>query len=132
MKLSKVTSLFAAAFPKHTEVFKSVRSERELVIVLRAAGIVAVDKEAVRPAGEAEAYKVFFVSSNPNNKILTIKAVREVTRLSLIEAKVAVETATAVNPFEFPLPVHKDEKAHVERLFAEVGAKIYFEPHYNS
>jgi large subunit ribosomal protein L7/L12 len=91
--------------------------------VLRAAS-VAVAAPAAGGAGAAVAEEktefTVILAAAGENKVNTIKAVREVTSLGLKEAKDLVDGA----PGTLKEGVSKDEAAAIKKKFEDVGAKV--------
>ena len=74
---------------------------------------------AAAAAEEKTEFTVMLMAAG-ENKVNTIKAVREVTSLGLKEAKDLVESA----PKPVKEGVSKDEAAAIKKKFEEVGAKV--------
>ncbi|MBU1036671.1 50S ribosomal protein L7/L12 [Patescibacteria group bacterium] len=118
--------------------FKSIIEEIEKMSVLDLAELVKILEEkfgvsaaapvaavAAAPAGEAEAkeektsFDIELISSG-ENKINTIKALREVTQLGLKEAKDLVDGAPKV----VKEGVSKEDAETIKKKLEEAGAKV--------
>ena len=95
--------------------------EEELGVSAAAAMPVAVaaDSGAAAPVEEKTEFDVILTESGPN-RVQVIKAVRELTRLGLREAKALVEEA----PRAVKEGVSMDEAKKIQEKFEGVGAKI--------
>ncbi len=85
-----------------------------------AAAAAGAAPAAAAPAAEKTEFDVTLVEVSAENKIKTIKAVREFTSLGLTEAKAFVESA----PKPVKTGVPRDEAEKIKAKLEEAGAKV--------
>ena len=115
-EIKGLTLLEAADLVKKMEEAFGVSAAAAAPVVM-AGGAAAAGGAA--PAEEKTEFAVVLTDVGAN-KINVIKAVREVTRLGLKEAKDLVDGA----PKPIKEGVNKDEAASIKKKFEEVGAKV--------
>ena len=125
MAIAKQDILDAIGSMSVLELSQLIKDMEEKFGVSAAAATVAVAAPGAgggagaAPAEEKTEFTVILTAAG-ENKVNTIKAVREVTSLGLKEAKDLVESAP--KPIKEGVP--KDEAEAIKKKFEEVGAKV--------
>jgi len=117
-ELSKLTVLEAADLVKALEEIWGVSAAAPVAAVAMAAGGPAA--AAAEPVEEKTEFDVILKNAGPK-KIETIKVIRQLTNLGLVEAKTMAETADAQVLSAVTKEVAADAKSKLEAAGAEVA-----------
>jgi large subunit ribosomal protein L7/L12 len=123
MAVAKQEILDAIGSMTVLELSQLIKDMEEKFGVSAAAAVAVAGPAAAGPAAAASEEKTEFtviLAAAGENKVNTIKAVREVTSLGLKEAKDLVEAA----PSTVKEGVSKDEAASIKKKFEEAGATV--------